>query len=233
MRIFQFLALAGAATANVAHSPHHGFLHKWFKAAIPEPALEHHDIEAQRTLHARQSTTTPSIGSGSGGNWSWTSYGDDSSIAPIKQCGYSRWGTLGVGTLPQFSQYGATDKPWGGISTSNANPYTSSRKSITRVRNFQFSLAPCDIRPDGVVTKNAVCINGQFPGPLIEANYGDTINVAVTNNLKDEGTAMHWHGFLQMNNCQNDGVPGVQQCPIAPGRTYTYTMKAELYGSSW
>ena len=31
----------------------------------------------------------------------------------------------------------------------------------------------------------------------------------------------------------DDGVPGVQQCPIAPGANYTYNFKAELYGTSW
>src|SRR5579859_911051 len=30
-----------------------------------------------------------------------------------------------------------------------------------------------------------------------------------------------------------DGVPAVQQCPIAPGNTYTYRFLADLYGTSW
>jgi FtsP/CotA-like multicopper oxidase with cupredoxin domain len=30
-----------------------------------------------------------------------------------------------------------------------------------------------------------------------------------------------------------DGVPGVQQCPIAPGKTFTYAFQADLYGTSW
>lgn len=30
-----------------------------------------------------------------------------------------------------------------------------------------------------------------------------------------------------------DGVPGVQQCPIAPGSTFTYRFRADLYGSTW
>ena len=30
-----------------------------------------------------------------------------------------------------------------------------------------------------------------------------------------------------------DGVPAVQQCPIAPGKTFTYRFRADLYGSSW
>lgn len=30
-----------------------------------------------------------------------------------------------------------------------------------------------------------------------------------------------------------DGVPGVQQCPIPPGGSFTYTFLADLYGTSW
>jgi FtsP/CotA-like multicopper oxidase with cupredoxin domain len=76
-------------------------------------------------------------------------------------------------------------------------------------------------------------VNGQFPGPLVEANYGDTIRVKVTNKLHDEGTSMHWHGFLQTGTNQMDGVPGLTQCAIAPNVTMTYTFRAELYGTAW
>jgi FtsP/CotA-like multicopper oxidase with cupredoxin domain len=30
-----------------------------------------------------------------------------------------------------------------------------------------------------------------------------------------------------------DGVPGVQQCPIPPGGSFTYSFIADLYGTSW
>lgn len=30
-----------------------------------------------------------------------------------------------------------------------------------------------------------------------------------------------------------DGVPGVQQCPIPPGGSFTYTFLADSYGTSW
>lgn len=75
-------------------------------------------------------------------------------------------------------------------------------------------------------------MNGQFPGPLIEANWGDTIKVKVINEL-DEGTAMHWHGQHMRLTPEADGVPSVTQCPIAPGKEMTYSFRAEQYGSSW
>jgi hypothetical protein len=30
-----------------------------------------------------------------------------------------------------------------------------------------------------------------------------------------------------------DGIPGVQQCPIPSGKSFTYTFIADLYGTSW
>lgn len=52
-------------------------------------------------------------------------------------------------------------------------------------------------------------------------------------NALDEGTSLHWHGLLQTETPWFDGVPGVQQCPIAPGGSFTYRFRADLYGTSW
>jgi FtsP/CotA-like multicopper oxidase with cupredoxin domain len=46
--------------------------------------------------------------------------------------------------------------------------------------------------------REMLVINGAFPGPTIEANWGDTIQVTVHNTLQ-EGTTLHWHGLLQTN----------------------------------
>jgi FtsP/CotA-like multicopper oxidase with cupredoxin domain len=86
--------------------------------------------------------------------------------------------------------------------------------------------------PDGV-EKEMYVYNGQFPGPLIEANWGDTLVIHVQNNLQTNGTSIHWHGFLQHMNVANDGVPGVTQCPIPPGASFTYTFRATSYGTTW
>ena len=68
---------------------------------------------------------------------------------------------------------------------------------------------------------------------MIEANWGDTIQVTVTNNIENEGTSLHWHGILQTGTPWYDGVPSVQLCPIAPGKTFTYTFDALTYGTTW
>lgn len=163
--------------------------------------------------------------------WTGKSPTPASTLTSYQQNGPSKYGTSEMNTLPKYYG-GGSQTPWGGVTTTNANPYKSCPLTGA-TRSYDFTVAECDIRPDGVETKKAVCVNGQFPGPLIEANYGDIIRVKVTNKLRDEGTSMHWHGFLQTGANQMDGVPGVTQCPIAPGDTMTYEFRAELYGSAW
>ena len=75
--------------------------------------------------------------------------------------------------------------------------------------------------------------NGTVPGPAIIANWGDDIAIHVTNNLKSNGTSVHWHGIRQVNSTEYDGVPGVTQCPIRPGESLTYRFKASQYGTTW
>ncbi len=41
-------------------------------------------------------------------------------------------------------------------------------------------------------------INGRQPGPAIDVDEGDTIEVFVQNDLKVD-TALHWHGMLSEN----------------------------------
>jgi FtsP/CotA-like multicopper oxidase with cupredoxin domain len=36
--------------------------------------------------------------------------------------------------------------------------------------------------------------NGTTPGPAIIANWGDDLVIHVTNSMKSNGTAVHWHG---------------------------------------
>ncbi|KAL8329973.1 hypothetical protein RB597_005326 [Gaeumannomyces tritici] len=75
--------------------------------------------------------------------------------------------------------------------------------------------------------------NGSFPGPLIWANWGDNLVIHVTNNMKTNGTAIHWHGLHQRGSVEYDGVPGVTQCPIAPGKSLTYKFRVTQYGTTW
>ena len=61
--------------------------------------------------------------------------------------------------------------------------------------------------------------NGGTPGPLIEAVVGDRVRIYVTNKLQ-EPTTVHWHGVFLPNGM--DGVGGLTQDYIAPGKTFKY-----------
>jgi len=61
--------------------------------------------------------------------------------------------------------------------------------------------------------------NGSTPGPLIEAVVGDRVRIYVTNKLP-EPTTVHWHGVLLPNGM--DGVAGLTQDLIGPGKTFKY-----------
>ncbi|KAJ4347142.1 uncharacterized protein N0V89_011080 [Didymosphaeria variabile] len=97
---------------------------------------------------------------------------------------------------------------------------------------YWFDVQNVTAAPDGV-ERMVLAVNGSVPGPLIEANWGDTVKIHVTNSMTSNGTGIHWHGIRQNHTNQEDGVPSITQCPIAPGESYTYTWKATQYGTSW
>ncbi|PLB51300.1 hypothetical protein P170DRAFT_407094 [Aspergillus steynii IBT 23096] len=138
---------------------------------------------------------------------------------------------LSSGNLPRFlpDGSGSTEVPWANFDPAGEPPDTG----VTR--HYEFTVSRDFASPDGF-NKSVILINGQFPGPMIEANWGDMIEVKVTNDIDspDEGITLHWHGLTQKKTPWYDGVPGVSQCPIAPrGGKLTYRFQADRYGSGW
>lgn len=70
--------------------------------------------------------------------------------------------------------------------------------------------------------------NGQSPGPTIEVVEGDRVRIFVTNRLP-EHTAVHWHGQRLPNGM--DGVGGITQPQIPPGKTFVYEFEARRPGT--
>ncbi|TKW24993.1 hypothetical protein SEVIR_3G086900v4 [Setaria viridis] len=64
-------------------------------------------------------------------------------------------------------------------------------------------------------------VNGQLPGPTIEAREGDTVVVRLVNQSPYNMT-IHWHGVFQRGTPWSDGPAMVTQCPVKPGGAYTY-----------
>ncbi|KAI1634742.1 multicopper oxidase-domain-containing protein [Biscogniauxia mediterranea] len=160
------------------------------------------------------------------------------SLSSTSQNGNSLWGTLRASYLPLWilSQGGnlGGPPPWGNNPADILNPMRNNALDAL-TRRYEFNISRGVIAPDGY-EKSVIFVNGQYPGPLIEANWGDYIEVTVHNHIEEgpaEGTTIHWHGFQQTGTPWMDGAPGVSQCPIAPGKSFTYKFRAEVYGTSW
>ncbi|KAK9234747.1 multicopper oxidase-domain-containing protein [Lipomyces kononenkoae] len=100
------------------------------------------------------------------------------------------------------------------------------------VREYVLNLTATYQAPNGFY-REMFLVNNQHPGPLIEADEGDTISATVINNLLVPMT-IHWHGIRQKDTPWMDGAPGVSQRPIFPGESFVYNFTTEgQYGSYW
>lgn len=100
------------------------------------------------------------------------------------------------------------------------------------VRKYSMTLTHAYHNPDGRF-KSSYLINGRSPGPTIEGDEGDWIELKV-DNLLPVSISIHFHGVLQKGTPWSDGVPGITQYPILSGDTYTYVFRLQdQYGASW
>lgn len=72
--------------------------------------------------------------------------------------------------------------------------------------------------------------NGSSPGPEIRVKKGDKVKVTLKNELSAP-VSIHWHGYPVPNNM--DGIPGVTQDAIEPGKSFTYEFEANVPGTYW
>jgi FtsP/CotA-like multicopper oxidase with cupredoxin domain len=89
-----------------------------------------------------------------------------------------------------------------------------------RVREYKWTVVDIVGNPDGVF-RPMLSIGGQFPGPMIECNEGDTLVIEVDNQSVN-ATALHFHGMFQNGTNFMDGTTGITQCPIAPKGKFRY-----------
>jgi FtsP/CotA-like multicopper oxidase with cupredoxin domain len=90
-----------------------------------------------------------------------------------------------------------------------------------RAQAFDHEIAP------GLTIK-AWGYNGATPGPLLEADEGDRVRIYVTNELP-EPTSIHWHGVFVPSGM--DGVVGLSQAAIEPGKTFKYEFVFDRAGT--
>jgi len=119
-----------------------------------------------------------------------------------------------------------TGRPYNPVVTLNG--WTLPWRMKNGVKEFHLVAEPVvrEIAPGMKV--NLWGYNGQSPGPTIEVVEGDRIRIFVTNKLPEE-TTVHWHGVLLPSGM--DGVSGLTQPAIRPGKTFVYEFVLQRSGT--
>lgn len=127
-------------------------------------------------------------------------------------------------TMPPLSP--ATGRPYNPVVTLNG--WTLPWRMNKGVKEFHLVAEPVVREMAPGFKAHLWGYNGQSPGPTIEVVEGDRVRIFVTNKLP-EGTSIHWHGQRLPNGM--DGVSGLTQPAIAPGKTFVYEFVARRPGT--
>lgn len=76
---------------------------------------------------------------------------------------------------------------WSGLYNINTDYETSTPPGTTVSVTWEITEQFNWVGPDGQTKTYVQLVNGQFPGPVLRANWGDTIQVTVTNKLSSQG----------------------------------------------
>ncbi|MCX5747003.1 MAG: copper oxidase [Proteobacteria bacterium] len=107
-----------------------------------------------------------------------------------------------------------------------AQKRSTTRDGATRVYHLTAGPIKHELAPGLVI--DTWGYNGTTPGPVIEAIEGERVRIYVTNQLP-EATTIHWHGVFVPNGM--DGVAGLTQPAIAPGKTFRYEFVFDRAGT--
>ncbi|RYR68898.1 hypothetical protein Ahy_A03g015397 isoform A [Arachis hypogaea] len=89
---------------------------------------------------------------------------------------------------------------------------------------YDWTVSYIGASPLGVKQK-VIGINGQFPGPILNATTNWNVVVNVKNDL-DEPLLLTWNGVQHRKNSWQDGVSGTS-CPIPAGWNWTYQFQVK------
>jgi FtsP/CotA-like multicopper oxidase with cupredoxin domain len=78
------------------------------------------------------------------------------------------------------------------------------------------------------VKVDAWTFNGSVPGSEIRVKEGTTVKITLKNELPDP-VSIHWHGITVPN--EMDGIPGVTQDAVQPGKSFIYEFTPSKSGT--
>jgi len=128
------------------------------------------------------------------------------------------------GTMPPFAP--STGRPYRPVVTLNG--WTLPWRMNQGIKEFHLVAEPVVREMAPGFKAHLWGYNGQSPGPTIEVVEGDRVRIFVTNRLP-EHTSIHWHGQRLPNGM--DGVNGLTQQGIDPGKTFVYEFVARRPGT--
>lgn len=91
----------------------------------------------------------------------------------------------------------------------------------SKVVHLEWDITWVNAAPDGF-ERPVIGINGQWPCPQVDLDFGDRLIVDVYNSLGNQSTGIHWHGLHMYMTGVMDGATGATQCPIPPGQHMRY-----------
>ncbi|WP_088051904.1 multicopper oxidase family protein [Virgibacillus dakarensis] len=141
---------------------------------------------------------------------------------------------IGIAFLAACSQQSSQTDDKGEKAEKNASEETVQVKSIDtegkKINEINLTAKEVEwtLSPDKTIT--AWTYNGTVPGEQIRVKEGEVVKVNLKNEL-DKPVSIHWHGVPVPNT--EDGIPGVTQDAVVPGKTYTYEFVADVSGTYW
>jgi FtsP/CotA-like multicopper oxidase with cupredoxin domain len=136
---------------------------------------------------------------------------------------------FGGGSVPPGFDHGADHQGHGtlGVSVERLVERGGGRPD----RRFTLTAQTARVELPSGRTVDALTFDGRLPGPELRVRQGDLVEVTLRNRDVEAGVSIHWHGVDVPN--AEDGVSGVTQDAVAPGRSYAYRFRAEQVGTFW
>ncbi|MCM3041895.1 multicopper oxidase family protein [Paenibacillus motobuensis] len=114
---------------------------------------------------------------------------------------------------------------------SPSSPLTLTRETpVVDGKEYTITAKASNLQVSAGKTLPVWTFNNSVPGPQIRVKVGDTVKIKLQNGL-EEPVSIHWHGYPVPNGM--DGIPGVTQDAVVPGKTFTYEFKATIPGTYW
>src|SRR3954471_18306293 len=95
-------------------------------------------------------------------------------------------------------------------------------------RTLAAAPAKARLLPEPAPETEVWAFDGKVPGPVIRVRHGDELRVRLLNQTERQ-LSLHWHGVRNVN--AMDGVAGLTQEPVAPGKSFDYRFTPPDHGT--